>query len=199
MQINKLPPLPLPAADGFVDKIQLVQTENSPAVIQLALTEPGLRVQDHVLVSPPRLVFEVRRRGDTSQIAWQRIIGRERKSTPLFASVRDPRPEEPPIAALRDVRIGSHPEFSRVVFEMDHVTAYHIDSVSEQGEIVVTLSASATTHELVSPSEFIGSVHVEPRSRGSVARVRLKKTAVRLSEITLANPNRIVIDIAHAI
>jgi len=97
-----------------------------------------------------------------------------------------------------EVRIGNHPTFTRVVFEMDAPAGYRIERrAAEEGasEILVTLEASSTPRSVISHSVMVERVAVQDGRVRAVAHIRLKKSPSRVKELILSNPARIVIDL----
>lgn len=98
-----------------------------------------------------------------------------------------------------DVRVGRHVAFTRVVFELDSPAGYRIER-SEPGpgisELVVSLNAGSGEKSLTTKNSLIDGVTMEPRGpNAAVARIRLSKDGLRLKEMILASPPRIVLDI----
>jgi len=201
----------LPRATGLVDSVRVFEGGSDPALIHVRLREPGLEVIDNVLINPQRLVVDVTRPDYRAEVAWEQTKRKAAHATDPFATPASPARSVAPTKTrgtparvkklarteLREVRIGSHPAFSRVVFELDSPTSYQIETPNGDGsrEFVVTLSASAEPSRLASKSEFIEGVSIETHRGKSVARVRLRSSNVELRELTLANPDRIVIDV----
>lgn len=101
-------------------------------------------------------------------------------------------------AEIVEVRIGRHAEFTRVVFELDRAAGYRIeraDPTSDVTELVVSLDASSIPRRIQSTKSLIEQVEVEPSGGRSIIRVRLAKDGLRLKEMILANPPRIVLDV----
>ncbi|MAI79680.1 MAG: hypothetical protein CL917_12115 [Deltaproteobacteria bacterium] len=97
-----------------------------------------------------------------------------------------------------DLRIGAHEDFTRIVFELDRPTGYRIERASPKpgiSDLVVTLDATSIPRKLQSKSDLIGSVKVTPRGDGSLAEIRLAREGLRLKEMILSSPPRIVLDI----
>ncbi|MBW1683957.1 MAG: hypothetical protein JRS35_02730 [Deltaproteobacteria bacterium] len=97
-----------------------------------------------------------------------------------------------------EVRIGNHPTFTRVVFELDAPAGYGIERRTvEEGasEILVTLEASSTPRSVMSRSAMVERVAVQDGRARSVAHIRLKKSPSRVKELILSNPPRIVFDL----
>lgn len=101
-------------------------------------------------------------------------------------------------AEIVEVRVGRHAEFTRVVFELDRAAGYRIeraDPTSDVTELVVSLEASTIPRRIQSSKSLIEQVEVEPSGSRSIARIRLTKDGLRLKEMILASPPRIVIDV----
>ena len=97
-------------------------------------------------------------------------------------------------ATVKDVRVGRHPEFTRVVFELDEQAGYRVKRNSS--ELVITVDA-ATKAWKFGRQGSVDSVVVEAGASQSVARIRLRQPGLRLQEMILANPPRIVLDLMH--
>jgi hypothetical protein len=102
-------------------------------------------------------------------------------------------------ATVVQVRVGPHPTFTRVVFELDVPSGYRVERQTPVGEgateIVVTLEASSRARSIASRSKLIEAVSVEAGVGQAVARIRLHKPGLRLREMILADPPRIVLDV----
>src|SRR5262245_40391585 len=100
-------------------------------------------------------------------------------------------------ARVVQIRVGDHPTFTRVVFELDAKAGYQIERREVDGELelVVKLDAASKPRELSSKSPMIAGVEVEPSGDDSVARVRLRRSAPLVKEMILTNPPRIVLDL----
>lgn len=101
-------------------------------------------------------------------------------------------------AEIVEVRVGRHAEFTRVVFELDRAAGYRIeraDPTSDVEELVVSLEASTIPRRIQSSKSLIVQVEVEPSGSRAIARIRLAKDGLRLKEMILANPPRIVLDL----
>ena len=84
-------------------------------------------------------------------------------------------------ANLVEVRVGRHAEFTRVVLETDAPTRYELVGEGE-GELRVRLFANAAPRRLGSKSSVLREVVIESDAAGAVARLALKKDAVRRRE-----------------
>jgi hypothetical protein len=102
-------------------------------------------------------------------------------------------------ANVVQVRVGPHPTFTRVVFELDALAGYRVErrTLGAEGatEIVVTLEASSRARSITSRSKLVDVVSVEQGTGQAVARIRLHKPGLRLREMVLADPPRIVLDL----
>jgi hypothetical protein len=108
-------------------------------------------------------------------------------------------PAPPALASqVVQVRVGNHPEFTRVVFELDAPARYRVEKRDgENPELVVTIDAASRPRTIRSKSQGIEAVQVTSEGQRSVARVALRKPGLRLKEMILANPSRIVLDLVH--
>ncbi len=128
----------------------------------------------------------------------RRPIGRRRTSV-LLALVALLVSAWPVFAAeIVEVRVGRHPTFTRVVFELDRPAGYRIersDPADGPAELVVSLEAASIPRSVASQKTFIDRVEVEPQGGRSVAHLRLTREGLRLKEMILASPPRIVLDL----
>lgn len=103
-------------------------------------------------------------------------------------------------AEIVEVRVGKHPTFTRVVFELDRAAGYRIersDPSLETAELIVSLEATSIPRSISKQKALIEQVDVEPQGRRSVARVKLSQDGLRLKEMILSNPPRIVLDLLN--
>ena len=101
-------------------------------------------------------------------------------------------------ARVVEVRVGDHPTFTRVVFELDAKAGYEIERRAVEGggqELIVTLSAASEPRKIGSRSPMVAGVEVEPSGKDAVARVRLRRAAPLVKELILTSPPRIVLDL----
>jgi type II secretory pathway component PulJ len=101
-------------------------------------------------------------------------------------------------AEIMEVRVGRHAEFTRVVFELDRAAGYRIersDPTSNVEELVISIEASSIPRRIQSSKSLIVQVEIEPSGSRSIARIRLTKDGLRLKEMILASPPRIVLDV----
>ncbi|MDG2048543.1 MAG: hypothetical protein P8M78_00140 [Myxococcota bacterium] len=100
-----------------------------------------------------------------------------------------------------DLRIGAHPDFTRIVFELDRPTGYRIERAqgADGGpELVVSLDANSIPRKVHSQKSLIGLIRITPEGQGSVAHIALNRDGLKLKEMILANPPRIVLDVLGA-
>lgn len=96
------------------------------------------------------------------------------------------------------LRVGSHPGFTRIVFELDTPAGYRIERASPEpgvSELVVSIDAMSIPRKLQPSKSLIGLVQILPEDGRSVARIQLKREGLSLKEMILANPPRIVLDV----
>jgi len=108
------------------------------------------------------------------------------------------RAEKAVAAEIVEVRIGKHAEFTRVVFELDRAAGYRIErTVSASGvtELVVSIEATSIPSHIASPKTLITKVDVTPSGGRSIARIAIVKDGLRLKEMILSSPPRIVLDV----
>jgi hypothetical protein len=101
-------------------------------------------------------------------------------------------------AEIVEVRVGRHPTFTRVVFELDRAAGYRIERSDPSGdvaELIVSLEATSIPRSVSAKKTLIEQVQVEPAGPRSIARVRLAKDGLRLKEMILTSPPRIVLDV----
>jgi len=101
-------------------------------------------------------------------------------------------------AEVVEVRVGRHPDFTRVVFELDRAAGYRIERSAPgagETELIISLEAGSIPRRIQSSKSFIEQVVVEPSGARSVARIRLARGGLKLKEMILASPPRIVLDV----
>ncbi len=101
-------------------------------------------------------------------------------------------------AEVVDLRVGRHAEFTRVVFELDRPAGYRLERrISETGkaEIVVTLDALSQAETLAISKAQISVVELVPQLNSSIAHIGLNGAGLRIKEMILASPPRIVLDV----
>jgi uncharacterized coiled-coil protein SlyX len=97
-------------------------------------------------------------------------------------------------AEVRDVRVGRHPTFTRVVFEFDERAGYKIERGADGKSVVVKLEASAASRNVSSKAELVRNVEVEPSGNRAVARIHVVKPGLSIKEMILPSPPRVVLD-----
>jgi len=100
-------------------------------------------------------------------------------------------------SSVQQVRVGNHPTFTRVVFELDAPSGYRIEKGVDQGtqELIVTLEAASTPRSVRSGSPEVGLVSVQEGKAQTVAHIRLRSANAGVKEMILSDPPRIVIDL----
>ncbi len=96
-------------------------------------------------------------------------------------------------ADLRNIRIGNHPDKTRVVFELNGAADYRIVSRTAD-EIVVRLSADAAPEAMAGNGSPLLWVRVEPRVGGADVRLQVA-SSVTVKEMVLTEPDRVVLDL----
>jgi len=96
---------------------------------------------------------------------------------------------------ILDVRVGRHDEFTRIVFELDGSATHQVEQKPGAQELVVRLGATSAAREILSNSDIVQSVRLEPKGGETIARVVLRTSRVRVSELTLESPPRLVLDV----
>jgi hypothetical protein len=104
-------------------------------------------------------------------------------------------------ARVIDVRVGRHPEFTRVVFELDDRAGYRVvRKASESGgeDLLVYLDAASSGEKTLGGDRAVlERLEVKPREAGTAARIRLNREGLLVKEMILARPPRIVLDVVH--
>lgn len=100
-------------------------------------------------------------------------------------------------AEVTEVRVGRHPTFTRLVFQLDRAAGYRVQrtDAGADSELVISLEASSMPRNLRPSTTLIEQVDITPSGSRSVARIRLKEDGFRLKEMILSNPPRIVLDL----
>ena len=102
---------------------------------------------------------------------------------------------------INQVRVGNHPNFTRLVFEMDAFTGYQVErQIGADGveQLTVTLDASTPMRAITSKSIGIESVDIPASTDHAIAQIRLRKPGLQMKEMILSNPPRIVLDFVHS-
>lgn len=99
-------------------------------------------------------------------------------------------------AKLSQVRVGTHEDHTRIVLELDAAASYRLSPPGEGGsQLQIQLDADSVARHVASKSPLVKSVRVEPSQRGSTISVDLSKSGIEVSEMVLADPPRIVLDL----
>ncbi|MCP4035866.1 MAG: hypothetical protein GY733_02930 [bacterium] len=105
-------------------------------------------------------------------------------------------------AEVVDMRLGRHPAYTRVVFELDAPAGYSLEqSIGAGGatELVVTLDASAVDEEKSLRGSLVSVVSLTGVGTRSQARIRIPKSGLRVKEMILGGPPRIVLDVLEPV
>lgn len=100
-------------------------------------------------------------------------------------------------AKIVNVRVGHHPEYDRIVFDLDGWAAYQVHSISGN-EVILRVLAGAEPIRVNTEKGLVRSVEITPSGERSEVRIRLRTADVRVKDSTLQSPARIVIDIRKA-
>jgi hypothetical protein len=95
-------------------------------------------------------------------------------------------------SALKDVRVGPNPDYTRVVIETDAKASYSLNQ--GDGVITVEVQATSTPKSVAAKSQQLSWVRVEPAGASSVVKIELKGPA-RVKQMVLTGPHRIVLDV----
>jgi hypothetical protein len=104
-------------------------------------------------------------------------------------------------ATLSQVRIGTHEDHTRIVLELDEATSYRLTPPTKGGSqrlIQIQLDAESAARHVASRSPLVEAVRVAPSARGATVFVDLSQSGVGISEMILADPPRIVLDLTPA-
>jgi hypothetical protein len=96
------------------------------------------------------------------------------------------------------LRVGQHPKFTRIVFELDAPSGYrlaHATGSDGSATVVVTLDAAARPQTVKSGSALVRSVTLDAAAGKATARIVLRTQGLPLKEMILSNPPRIVLDV----
>jgi len=98
-------------------------------------------------------------------------------------------------AEITDVRVGEHPKFTRVVFELDGRAGYRVERAGTDAapELRITIEATSSAREL----RAVGDVRGVKVDAGTKARahIALRDAGLRVQEMMLSDPPRIVVDL----
>jgi hypothetical protein len=102
-------------------------------------------------------------------------------------------------ARLSQVRVGTHEDHTRIVLELDAAASYRLAPPPVGGsQLQIQLDADSAARHVASKSPLVKAVRVEPSQQGSTISVDLAKGDVEISEMVLADPPRIVLDVKPA-
>jgi hypothetical protein len=96
------------------------------------------------------------------------------------------------VASLTDLRVGVHPDHTRIVIETDGAAPFVVDPTDR--EVLVHVDAAATAEAVTAKSPHLIWVKVEPTSLGTDVRIQLKQP-VEVKSLVLTRPDRIVLDL----
>ena len=96
------------------------------------------------------------------------------------------------VASLTDLRVGVHPDHTRIVIETDGAAPYVVDPTDR--EVLVHVDAAATAEAVTASSPHLVWVKVEPTALGADVRIQLKQP-VEVKALVLTRPDRIVLDL----
>jgi hypothetical protein len=101
-------------------------------------------------------------------------------------------------AQVTDVRVGVHPKFTRLVFELDGSAGYKVEKLGGDAspELRITIEATSAARELRAVGDIRG-VKIEAGSKAR-ARITLREPGMRVQEMILSDPPRIVIDLVKS-
>jgi hypothetical protein len=91
------------------------------------------------------------------------------------------------------VRVGQHPEYTRVVFELDGPAGYRLEKRGSQ--LRVTLDARSGPRSIRSRGNAVKQVKVERAGDEAVALIDLHRADLAVKEMILSSPSRIVLDV----
>ena len=95
------------------------------------------------------------------------------------------------------VRVGNHPTYTRVVFQLDAPAGYGMErpAGTGAGELVVRMDAESAPRTLDPQTVMVDRIAIEGLDDRSTARIVLRKPPSRVKERILANPPRLVFDL----
>jgi hypothetical protein len=98
-----------------------------------------------------------------------------------------------PTASLTDLRVGVHPDKTRIVIETDSQAPYVMEPSDD--EVVIRVDAAAAAEAVTAKSPDLIWVKVEPSPDGTAVRIQLKRP-VDVKPMVLTRPDRIVLDLS---
>ena len=98
-------------------------------------------------------------------------------------------------AEVVDIRIGVHPDYTRMVFELDRPASYKVLLGNSRTEVLIALQAGSIPRRIESQKSLVSRIDLMPTASGSEARVSLVRDGLSLKEMVLVDPPRVVVDI----
>jgi hypothetical protein len=95
-------------------------------------------------------------------------------------------------SSVTDLRVGVHPDHTRIVIETDGKAPFVVDPTDR--EVIVHVDAAATAEAITTKSPHLIWVKVEPTALGTDVRIQLKQP-VEVKSLVLTRPDRIVLDL----
>src|SRR5882724_1291965 len=105
----------------------------------------------------------------------------------------------PAEVGLEDVRVRSYPSFTRIVVETSAAVTHRIESSGPREARVRLIGLGSGAHSQEIGDGLIAEVRVDRSGTDGVLRVVYEGTAGAIRAITLADPPRIVLDIARPV
>lgn len=99
-----------------------------------------------------------------------------------------------PAAQLVAVRVGEYDTFTRVVFELDEATGYRVQRDEGSDVVQVTLAAGSRNGSVSTNSARLGGIALRQAKGTSQARLELSDAGLRIEEMVLRDPPRLVVD-----
>ncbi len=121
---------------------------------------------------------------------------RRPRMLPALAAVAALCTAVPALAAqITAVRVGAHPKYTRIVFELDGRAGYRVERVGTDAapELRITIEASSSARELRSSGDVRG-VKVDAGTKAR-AHIALRQSGLRVREMMMSDPPRIVLDV----
>src|SRR5262249_45684643 len=105
----------------------------------------------------------------------------------------------PPEVSLEDVRVRSYPSFTRIVIETSAAVTHRIESSGPKEARVRILGLGSGAQSQEVGDGLIAEVRVDRAASDGLLRVVYEGTAGTLRASTLADPPRIVLDVARPV
>lgn len=105
----------------------------------------------------------------------------------------------PPEVGLEDVRVRSYPSFTRIVVETSAAVTHRVESSGPKEARVRLIGLGSGVHTQEIGDGLIAEVRVDRAGSDGVLRVVYEGTAGTIRAITLADPPRIVLDVARPV